>query len=343
MAVLVEKLFETTYEKAVDIETAIALINKLAPDPVSADTIDIRRAKLANTKIDRSQEEFTVQQLERFAVTIVGKAMLPGHDRSQRPLARIFGGSVEKREDGHHHLLIDYYMRKGSEIAADVSAGIAGELSIGFSADWLECLICNKDWAKCQHQRGQVYGGKICTLRYSGDLEKYEAKEASWVWLGCQYDTGTLAGKSANDPFAGHIIWKSADAGDPDLGQGESEMTEQEKADFDKRGDEVKALTAKVAELETKAKAGDAYLEDLRKEIKRKADVLKEDSGIYAKLLANADLETLKAWDDDIQKRFDKAIPPSPKSQMRGHGAADADQGGAPNSSGRFARPLGGE
>lgn len=341
MAVHIEKLFDTHHEKALGADDALSAINKFAPEPVSAEDVYIGRAVLANDRYDRSHERFTPEILGRFAETIVGKSVLPGHDRKAVPLGRWFGAAVRANADGSHDLVADFYLRAKSEIADLVRTGIAKDVSIGFAADQRTCDLCAADYDRCKkHQAGKTYEGKLATVTYGGTVSQYEAREGSFVWLGCQYGAQTAGAKDAFDAHSGHVVWKSADAEDSGLGQGENGMTEQEKADFDARGDEVKALKVENETLKAKAAAGEAYLESLRGEIKKKADALKEDVSVYAKLLASADLETLKSWDDDIQKRFDKAFPPSPQSKMLGHGAkvADENSDGSAGGSGRFPR-----
>jgi hypothetical protein len=336
---LIEKLFDTHHEKALAPETALESINKFAPEPVSAEDVYIGRAVLANDRYDRSHERFTPEILNRFAETIVGKSVLPGHDRKAVPLGRWFGASVRANADGSHDLVADFYLRAKSEIADLVRTGIAQHVSVGFSADQRTCDLDGSDYDRCKkHKAGSTYDGKLATVTYGGNIANYEAREGSFVWLGCQYGAQVEGAKDAFDAHSGHVMWKSADAEDPDVDPGDDGMTEQEKADFDARADEVKALKVENETLKTKAAAGEAYLESLRGEIKRKADVLKENSAMYAQLMANADLELLKSWDADLQKRFDEKIPPTPQSQMLGHGAKLATDDNQPVASGRFPR-----
>jgi len=340
---LIEKVFETTQEKGVAAETALAQINKLAPEPVAAEDVYIGRAHLANDQVDRSHERFTPAVLERFAQTIVGKSVLPGHDKTQIPLGRWFGAQVEKQSDGTHHLVADFYLDAGSDIARRVKTGIAKDVSIGFYADKRLCGLCEKDYDAggkdaCSHIAGRDYNGQRATVVYGGDLAKYEAIEGSFVWLGCQYGAQAIGAKDAG-PNSGFIVWKDEQPPAPPDKETSMPTVEELQKAVAERDDEVKALKAKNAELESLAVAGTAYIAHLKSEIGRKMTAAGvANAAMVVKTLENAPVETLKEWDEAAQKAFDEKFPPRPQSQMHGHGAenAPANDGQQPRTTGRF-------
>jgi hypothetical protein len=280
-------------------------IERYAGEPVPADQVLVRYARLANDQLDRSHERFPLEYLHRFKETMAGKSLLPGHDRSQVPLGIWLEGEVEKDEAGVSHLRVPFYMDARSEMARRVRLGIAKKVSISFKAPERTCDLCGQTYDGqngCEngHRKGQSYDGKLCTVTYSGDPRRVEAMEGSLVWLNCQYGAEVTGAKT------------------PEEGEVPDEMIE---------------LRAKVAELEDENKSlsglaedGKAYREFLKSEIARKLtaplvdkpEEAKAEAETILKTLENANLETLRAWDKMAQTKFDAAFPPQPQSKPLG-------------------------
>ena len=329
----ISKQFEAAFEAPTTIAPEIlAKINRLAPEPVPADQIYFAWATLADDKLDRSFEQFPKYYLDRFAETIVGKSLLPGHDRSAVPIGRWIAGIVQPTTDGGHELKAGFYLPIKSDLATRVRMGIANFVSIGFQAAGRTCDLCGEpyDGVKgCEHQKGQTYDGRVCTVTYSGDAQRVEAREGSLVWLPCQPAAQVTGAKADGVPYGGHVL--SIDTTE------EKHMTKEEEtallAKVAEQEDEIKRLK----QLETKAADGDAYHKSLKAQIARNMAGVKgtphddqhpdPEVTMIMKTLEGANTETLQAWDKLWQDRFDEKFPPQPQSKMLGAGALLAPVG----------------
>jgi len=342
---VITKEFEAKALTPMGESDALALINKLAPYPVESSQVYLGKARLANTETDRAFERFPVSYLERFAQTLPGKPVLEGHDKTKSPSGRWFDATVSRDERGVTHLVADYYTLAGSELSHKIQTGIARDVSIGFQAAGRTCDLCSApyDGAKgCDHQAGQQYDGKLATVSYSGDTNRVEAMEGSFVWVGCQrgataigtkafwpgggilqveYATGTEGMKLTPAVATGAPMIVGGFVHPPVQHQGE----QMEKAELEAQ---VKALTTENEELLAKAAAlaangqfaldGKQYHDDLIGEIGRKLGVLERPAELPLALLENANLVQLKKFDSDLGVEINKRFPPSPQSKMVG-------------------------
>ncbi len=308
------KEFHPIFEKALPSEQALAVINKMAPEPVEAADLYVSRARLANDAVDRSFEKFPIPVLERFAQTLPGKPVLIGHEMKSKAVGRWFGASLARDEAGVTHLIADFYVPAGSELARDIKLGVAKEVSIGYKAAPRTCDLCGEQFTeahKAVHSPGSTYNGKVCTLTYSGEPSRYEALEGSFVGLACQY--GAMAGVKADLPGAGI---KMADEGidfSVPMQSAEDAMTI---AELEAR---IKALETENAELvaaKSLAEEGKLYRGDLLAGISHKLGVLEQPADLQVKLLAAADVAQLKEYDAELDARLNLKFPPSPQSKM---------------------------
>lgn len=200
---LFHKTYSVTHVKQAPTSADIARINQLALEPVSEEQIFVGTMALCNDQYDRSNERFPDAYLKRFAETIVGKAVMPGHDYRQLPLGRFFDAEVTKRA-GRTDLVASYYLLADDPLVGKIKSGIAKDVSIGFEPDKRLCDICGKDYDgwwmtddededPCRHIAGREYDGKTCTLTYGGDTKNVEAVEGSFVWMGCQPGAEAIA------------------------------------------------------------------------------------------------------------------------------------------------------
>lgn len=194
----------------------LALINSLyARQPLTAEDIHIRKARVAHNQHDRTFERFPKAMLERFAETLPGKSLLPGHDTSALPLGRWFeadtrtrteefpvisGGAkvaeivpgMEPQKTRVTWLEAGFYFANdpGTELFRKcIDGGVYQDVSIGFSYDDIHCDVCRKSYwrSDCPHWAGQkLEDGVVVTLTYAGDPKLYEARETSIVYLGAQ-------------------------------------------------------------------------------------------------------------------------------------------------------------
>lgn len=300
----------------------MAQIHRYAGEEVPTDQVLVRYANLCNDQIDRSHERFPVDYLKRFAETIPGKSLLPGHDRGAVPIGVWLNGEVIKGDDGVTHLRAPFYMDARSEMARRVRLGIAKKVSISFKAPGRTCDLCGQDYDGqngCEngHKKGQTYDGKLCTVTYSGDPARVEAMEGSLVWLACQYGAEVTGAKDEEE------------SGVRGQGSGESKMNELEelKAKVAALEDDLTTSQKKAAESETLAKEGEEYRAYLRGEIIRKMTAGMADrpqeaetkAATLTAMLANADLEQLRNMDKVAQAEFDQKFPPSTQSHQLGN------------------------
>ncbi len=324
---LITKEFEAKALAPMAKDDAMTAINKLAPQPVTAEQVYVGRARLANTQLDRSFEKFPVPVLERFAETLPGKPVLEGHDKTKSPSGRWFGASLARDENGVTHLVADYYTLAKSELAEKIGTGIAKDVSIGFKAAGRTCDLCGEKIETCPHQPGMEYDGKRCEVTYSGEPAKYEAMEGSFVWVGCQYGAVAMGMKTFL-PGGGVVTAGPLDLQKQEFGTwtfpgvpGEEAM---EKAELEAR---VKTLEAEKAALEAArpdtvfVDEGKLYRADLIAEIGRKLGVLEMPAELQLKLLSSADVATLKQFDADLAAKVNEKLGATPQSKMLGNGA----------------------
>jgi hypothetical protein len=309
------KAFHPQALPPLDKAQALALINELAHEPVEEKDVYVARAQLANDRVDRSGERFPVEYLERFAATLPGKPLLLGHDKSSVPAGRWISASVARDSEGTTHLVGDFYLDADSEAVRLLKLGIAKDMSIGFVAGGRACDLCGEPVGKDHvcgsgHKLNQEYHGVRCTATYTGDLGRVEALEGSLVGVGCQIGAMAIGGKAAG---AGNVLaaWELEEREPMNVNVAELEarvkMLEDENATLTKEA-------AFIAE-------GKQYRADLLGEIERKAGLLERNIDLDKSLLKHADIDTLKAYDEQLGKDMNVKFPPQPQSKMLGQGA----------------------
>lgn len=177
-------------------DTQLAKINQFTRRPFTADELYIGQLRLANNCIDRDNERFSEEVLQRFAATAIRKTMLFDHNRrlQESAIGKFFDVAVEKMalqqaaaETGEEMMLPDgvtevwflspwfYIPIKGiaEEILVKIDAGIYDFASIGFRAESL-VPIMDKE-------------GDIRFWEYRGSGKRTEMREGSLVYLGAQY------------------------------------------------------------------------------------------------------------------------------------------------------------
>jgi hypothetical protein len=207
--------------------------------------VQVRRMLLAHDQHDRSFERFPRPYLDRFAETLPGKSVLPGHDKSALPLARFFRAEVvsrreefaslvqpektagegqdkaaeivpgfEPRQRTVRFLMPGYYYPKDAaseELDNRVRLGVYRSTSIGFRYDDLDCDLCRKSYfSDCPHIFGRFYEDtrRIASGTYSGDAQKAEALEGSFVFLGAQQNARNLKSMlDAGEVDVAALVW----------------------------------------------------------------------------------------------------------------------------------------
>lgn len=179
----------------------------VSPERFEKEDFRVYDAWLCHNFVDRDQERFSMGVLQSFQKTIVGKALLTGHNWEGAGDGRYFKARleqvsvdeavklagphpgkelraqlelIEKRDGGLYWLVASYYM-----LADDVArirridSGIISDMSIGFRAPKLEAVKAEDN-------------ERVLWWEYrNSDNREAEALEGSHVFLGSQYGART--------------------------------------------------------------------------------------------------------------------------------------------------------
>lgn len=183
---------------------------------VTADDVHVREMWLAHNMHDTTGERFPKAYLDRFAETIPGKSVLPGHDTGAMPLGRFFRGRVTARQESAFPVLVregsgngrsrlqfrneaarvtwlktGFYFPndpEGEAMRNRIDLGVYKWVSIGFRYSDLLCDVCKASYfGNCPHIIGwRTEDSTLVTGTYGGDPNEAEALEGSIVFLGAQ-------------------------------------------------------------------------------------------------------------------------------------------------------------
>ncbi len=121
--------------------------------------------------------------------------------KSKDQTARIYSAEVitdetRKTADGEVYTYIKakaYMVRteKNKDLITEIEAGIKKETSVGCSVRDISCSICGKNIKTqgCEHQKGKLYGDKLCCYLLS---EPADAYEWSFVAVPAQKNAGVI-------------------------------------------------------------------------------------------------------------------------------------------------------
>ena len=163
-------------------------INALARRELTADEVYLFAVRLCDNDVDRDGERFAVETLEELGKLFVGVSGVFDHQWSARgQTARIYRTEVVHEEgtltqDGQPYCYLKgyaYMMRTedNAGLIAEIDGVIKREVSVGCAVERVECSICGEDMnasQRCGHQRGQEYGGQLCTGILLGATDAYE-------------------------------------------------------------------------------------------------------------------------------------------------------------------------
>lgn len=163
-------------------------INALARRELTADEVYLFAVRLCDNDVDRDGERFAVETLEELGKLFVGVSGVFDHQWSARgQTARIYRTEVVHEEgtltqDGQPYCYLKgyaYMMRTedNAGLIAEIDGGIKREVSVGCAVERVECSICGENMnasQRCGHQRGQEYGGQLCTGILLGATDAYE-------------------------------------------------------------------------------------------------------------------------------------------------------------------------
>lgn len=173
----------------------LELINKFTRKDMTADEVYVFPIVLCSNRIDRDNERFDDEAIEKLADLYIGKTIIRDHlPSTDNQTARIFRTQVEDKGGGVKCLTAFAYLpvtEGNREIIAQLDAGIKKEVSVGCACSRAVCSVCGKDRFKggCIHTAGKVYGGNKCYYTLGGITDAYEV---SFVAVPAQLDAGVI-------------------------------------------------------------------------------------------------------------------------------------------------------
>ena len=309
------KAFPATIKKIAPQESDLEAMRQYAPGDVTAEDYFCGTMEVCNDQYDRAHERFTPEYLQRFAETLPGKSLLPGHNYEELPLGRFYDAKVVRTERGHSLIGKFFVDAQDSKTVRGISLGVYRDSSIGYTAGGRACDLCGEEYhpmgkaagANCEHWPGMEFDGKLCTLTYIHP-EKAEARETSLVWLGCQPGAQILQNGVPLDLIECKAAWTKS-AGTPK----EKTMAD----DVEEKG--AASPPAITPEMKALMEDGQKYRDWLKAEIARKYGAVEMESTGNAMIaaLAQSNADALKAVDADAQKLYDQKFPPAAHSQSR--------------------------
>lgn len=321
MSDLLHKSFSAEHTKIAPKPSDLEAIQKHAPTPVDEEAVFVGHMTVCNDSVDRSHERFTRAYLKRFAETLPGKALMPGHNYGELPIGRIYDAEVRKTGEGHELHARYYVDARDEKTVRAIELGVYKDVSIGFKAGPRLCDLCERDYDgltkgvtkdACEHIAGELYDGQTCTLTYA-EPQKAEAMETSFVWLGCQYGAQTIGHGAAAAISQKAALVAALPRKEPPM---PDEPTEKAAAP----PDDVKALQAENASLKGLAADGKRYRERLQKEIVRLSGVLElgQLGEMTAKAVLHAPVAELEALEAELSTRVNQALSPTMGSTASG-------------------------
>ncbi len=165
----------------------LAKINKFTRRELTADEVFCFSVILCDNEIDRDNEKFSVDALNKLAQLYVGKTGIFNHDpKGENQTARIYDTAVIKDEtrktadrEVYTYLQAEVYMvktDKNADLIKEIDGGIKKEVSVGCAVEREICSICGKDRRTnpCNHRKGASYGGKKCFGILNSPTDAYE-------------------------------------------------------------------------------------------------------------------------------------------------------------------------
>ncbi len=195
-----------------DSQTKMAKINRFTRRELGEEEVYCFSAILCDNEIDRDQEKFSRQALEKLAELFIGKTGIFNHDpKGENQTARIFDAKVvsdpeRKTADGEEYACLKaeaYMVRTDSnaDLIREIDGGIKKEVSVGCAVSKEICSVCGRDRRSggCVHRKGRVYNGRKCFYILS---EPTDAYEWSFVAVPAQRGAGVTKKFSGEEGFA---------------------------------------------------------------------------------------------------------------------------------------------
>lgn len=160
-------------------------VNAFAKAELKENDVYIFSVLLCDNEVDRDFERFSETTLKELGELFVGATGICDHDwRSENQVARIYRTELVTEREKNTSLGIPYAYLKGyaymlrteanEELIKQIEGGIKRETSVGCAVARSVCSICGEDISECMHEKGKVYGDKLCYALLEGAVDAYE-------------------------------------------------------------------------------------------------------------------------------------------------------------------------
>lgn len=260
----------------------LELINKYTNRPFSEDELFTFSVTLCDNEIDRDNERFSDDALQKLSRLFVGVTGITDHDpRADNQTARIYECRTESPQgqytgDGRQYIRLRakaYIPRSkcSDEVIMQIESGIKKEVSVGCAVAKRICSVCNSDFSSCNHIAGHIYSGKKCCVILDEPTDAYE-----WSFVAVPAQKAAGVSKFYRKENKMDIEKKLLQGGEQTFS-----------------ADEMKSLSDRLSELSEKAADGEAYRTRLLTDIRKLSAValpqLKSDTLSFITSSMNAD------------------------------------------------------
>lgn len=181
----------------------IDLINKYTKRNLKKEEIYTFSFILCDNEIDRENEKFTKEALEKLSKLFLGKTGVMDHEaKAKNQSARIYycevekvDGKITKDKEPYFRLKAKAYMpksEKNKDLILQIDSGIKKEISVGCAVNKVICSICGcnkKNGISCNHIKGRNYNKKLCYNILDDPIDAYEW---SFVAIPAQKEAGVI-------------------------------------------------------------------------------------------------------------------------------------------------------
>lgn len=296
---------ESEAERLAD-ERELALINRYTRRTLSAEEVYVFSVTLCDNEVDRDGERFTTESLYTLEKLFEGKTGIFDHNPSAKnQTARIFSCAAERVPGRKTSVGEDYvrlraraYMPRTEDnrgLIEAIDSGIVKEVSVGCAVSKTLCSICGEEIGLCAHEKGRLYGEKLCCAELSKPSDAYEW---SFVAVPAQREAG---------------VTKSCKRKDRSM-EGILKSLETEKS-VTLSGGDCKKLLGYINNLKQSAKDGVYYRSSLISEVLRlsaavQPDISRDTMESIAKTMSVAQLGEFKTA---FEKMKNEAYAPVPQ------------------------------
>ncbi|HIY08080.1 MAG TPA: hypothetical protein H9680_01950 [Firmicutes bacterium] len=272
-------------------------INRFARRELQAEEVYVFSLILCDNEVDRDWERFSIPALEKLAELFVGKSGVFDHrPTAENQTARIFDTQVETdpgrlTSQGEPYTCLRawaYLLRcpKNEELILEIDGGIKKEVSVGCAVKRKVCGVCGGEAGSCSHLPGVLYG---TTVGHTVLEEPVDAYEWSFVAVPAQPKAGVTKGTGREE------LRKA-------LAQKELHLSPEETA----------SMREWVSQLETRAKQGERWLGQLRRESVRLGMAAHPQMSRKAmeRMVEGLEEEELGQFQKDCSQLLDRRYPP---------------------------------